>query len=207
MAAAAALLPLLAYALGLTALPSDREAPSPAAFPPAALALLWLDLGGRGEPSLPRLGPYSLPSAAREAADPTLRLARRAARVLLDRSGSGARVASAGAFSLRSATIWLSRHWSAPQALAALADAADCGHALYGLHEAARGYFGRPLAELSEAEIAVLVVAARSRRFDPWCRPSEVEPAVHALLLEAGVDPTATAGPRPLEAPLHACLE
>jgi hypothetical protein len=205
---AAISMPALGYVIGLTTLPSDTDAVDPARYPAAALTLLWTELGGRNEPLLPRLGPYTLLAASmRGAPEPGRRLAVQAARALLDRRPEPGSILSW--LSLPTATVWVSRHWGALQALAAIAEAADCGHGLYGLHEAARGYFGRPLGELSEAELATLVVASRSRRFDPWCRPGEVEPAVRSLIRLTGVEPTsATRSAVSLkEVPLHACLE
>jgi penicillin-binding protein 1A len=78
---------------------------------------------------------------------------------------------------------WLSRHWTATQALTAVLERAHYGHRFRGLEAAALGYYGRKPAELTRVELASLVVTAnRVVKFNPWCRRSENAEAVAQLL-------------------------
>jgi hypothetical protein len=154
------------------------------AVPDEARALYWARIGGDGEAQLPEDASLRLlwrVYEASEAPDPALRLAMTATIPQLPRSASS----SKRLWRLRYAAsiVWLSRHWTATQALSAVLERAHYGHRLTGLEAAARGYYGRNPAELTRGELASLVVTAnRVVRFNPWCRRSENAEAVSQLL-------------------------
>jgi len=180
------------------------------AVPDEARALYWVRIGGEGEPRLPEDSSPRLLWRANEVAeapDPPLRLAMTATIPQVPRRASG----SKRLWRLRYAAsiVWLSRHWTATEALTAVLERAHYGHGLIGLEAAALGYYGRKPAELTRAELASLVVTAnRVVKLNPWCRRSENAEAVSRLL--GRVEPTGeTADPlarlRPV--PHGACLK
>jgi hypothetical protein len=181
----AAFAPPLIYLLASRSVPLEEHAVDPASFPPETYSLLWARIGGTGEPQLPRLSPYTFlfrGMAPFQEPEPALRLALLATRPLL-----GARPRDVPVERWRliyaAAVIRVTRHWTPSQALAAVVQNSFFGQGFRGLHEASKGYFGRGVFELSQAELAVLLVSARSPVLrDPWCRPAENRAAVIELL-------------------------
>jgi len=188
----AASAPPLVYLLGSRAVPLEERAVDPATFPPETYSLLWARIGGAGEPQLPQLSTYTFLFRSRapfNEPEPALRLALLATRPLL-----GARPRDVPVDRWRliygAAIIWVSRHWTPSQALAAVAQNSFFGHGFRGLHDASKGYFGRGVFDLSQAELAVLLVTARDPvLLNPWCHPAENRAAVTALLQRSQTAP------------------
>jgi len=159
------------------------------AVPDEAFELYWLRIGGEGEPRLSADSPLRLLWRVYESSeppDPALRLAMVAAIPEVPRRAD----ASRRLWRLRfgASIAWLSRHWTAAQAITAILGRAHYGHRFVGLEAAALGYYGRKPAELTRAELASLVVtASRVVKFNPWCHPDANAEAVSLLL--AGVEP------------------
>lgn len=166
------------------------------AVPEEARALFWSRMGGEGEPRMPDDSSLQLLRGAwlvnekGEAPDPSLRLAMQVALFQTPRRSGVSRKRWNFKWAVNAA--WLSRHWTAAQALSVLLERADYGLSSKGLRAAALGYFNREPDGLSRAELASLIVAA-NRSLSPWCRPGENAAAVTKLL---GRVESETAGPR-----------
>lgn len=180
------------------AVESDAHEVRVEAVPDEARALYWARIGGEGEAQLPEDSSLRLlwrVYESSEAPDPALRLAMTATIPQIPRSASS----SKRLWRLRYAAsiVWLSRNWTATEALSAVLERAHYGHRFTGLEAAARGYYGRNPAELTRGELASLVVAAnRVVKLNPWCRRSENAEAVSQLL--ARVAPAADEPADPL---------
>ena len=73
-----------------------------------------------------------------------------------------------------STTIWLTHSWTKAELLRTVADRGEFGAGLRGAEAASRHYFGRPAAELTLPQAAMLAafVGDRTTAFDPWCEPA-----------------------------------
>ena len=71
-----------------------------------------------------------------------------------------------------STTIWLTHSWTKAEFLNTLAERGEFGGRFRGLEAAAQGYFGRPAAELTLGQAAMLAAFIGDRRVDPWCDPT-----------------------------------
>jgi hypothetical protein len=174
-------------------------------MPGEARALFWSRIGGEGEARLPDDSTLRLLRRVygmAEATDPALRLAVTVISPEIPRD----RDASLGFRRLRLAAsvVWLSRNWSAAEALTAVLERARYGHRFDGLNAAALGYYDRDPAQLTLAELASLVVTAnRTVKFNPWCRPEQNAEAVASLLADVelrrgeSLDPLARLEPVP----------
>jgi len=158
--------------------------------PDEARVLFWSRIGGEGDARLPDDSALRLLRRAYvvgEAPDPPLRLAMTVVSLELPRASNESQWLRRLRFG--ASLVWLSRNWTATEALTAVLERAHYGHRFNGLKAAALGYYGREPAELTLAELASLVVTAnRVVKFNPWCRPSENTEAVASLL--AGIGPT-----------------
>ena len=68
------------------------------------------------------------------------------------------------------AQLWLHAFWTPRERVAEIARRAYFGHGFFGVESAARGYFGRPNAQLSEEEVAALAFLTRwPSATNPWC--------------------------------------
>jgi membrane peptidoglycan carboxypeptidase len=82
---------------------------------------------------------------------------------------------------------WVSRHWTAEQALNTYAALAWMGDNRHGVIEGSAFLFGKDVNELSLAETALLVVTIRSpRSLSPLCRPERALEARNDLLQRLG---------------------
>ena len=160
--------PLALYLWGYSKLPENRL-PQSLEVPQLAQELLWKDLGGSGQPQLAAENPYSyLFQLARNNPDlSNLRVSGLAADALLSREGHPKRQ---GHLVNASAGIWISRNWTASDALSAILNSAYFGHGFVGLYEASKGYYGVAPQELSELDMAQIIVLAKApSKYDPWC--------------------------------------
>ncbi|WP_375768532.1 transglycosylase domain-containing protein [Archangium gephyra] len=69
-------------------------------------------------------------------------------------------------------SVWISRHWTAEEVMAAYAESASFGRGHIGLDAAARSYFGKEPTRLALHETALLAGLTQApARYDPLCRP------------------------------------
>jgi hypothetical protein len=70
-----------------------------------------------------------------------------------------------------STLILITHSWSKEELLRTAAERGEFGAGLRGIEAASRHYFGRPAAELSLAQAAMLAafIGDRTTAFDPWC--------------------------------------
>jgi len=68
-------------------------------------------------------------------------------------------------------TAWLTRSWTKAELLDTLASRGDFGFGWHDAEAAARGYFGRPAADLDLAQAAMVAAFIGARPPDPWCAP------------------------------------
>jgi hypothetical protein len=68
-----------------------------------------------------------------------------------------------------STTVWLTRSWTKTEFLNTIAERAQFRFGFRGIEAAARGFFGRPAAELTLPQAALLVVMIDDQHLDPWC--------------------------------------
>lgn len=79
-------------------------------------------------------------------------------------------------------TIWLGRSWTRADLLAALVERGEFGMGYRGLEAAALGYFGRPSAQLSLPQVAMVAALIGGGGPDPWCEPAEAAGVRHRIL-------------------------
>lgn len=79
-------------------------------------------------------------------------------------------------------TIWLARSWSKADLLATLVERGEFGMGFRGFEAAALGYFGRPAAQLTLAQVAMVAALAGGAGPDPWCEPAEAAALRHRIL-------------------------
>lgn len=65
--------------------------------------------------------------------------------------------------------VWITRSWTRESFLDTMAARGEYGFAWRGVHDAARGYFQKPLDQLALHEVATISAMAGDRRADPWC--------------------------------------
>lgn len=191
--------PAAIYVYGLTHIPDDPVPADPVAYPEVARSLLWAKLGGHGpEPLIARLSPYGYAAAFGSSG---FMVAYTAGRYLLWEESPRERRPS-GSFA---ATVWVSRHWTAAQAVATVLERSYYGHDFVGLRAAARGYFGEEPGALDAEQLAMLVAATEfPTARNPWCHASENFTAARHLLQRARIEVDLML-PDPLPAPDGAC--
>ncbi len=78
---------------------------------------------------------------------------------------------------------WVSRHWTADEALDTYASLLWLGEDRYGVAEGAAFLFGKNVNDLTVAETALLIVVTRSpKRYSPTCHPDRARLARDDLL-------------------------
>ncbi len=88
-------------------------------------------------------------------------------------------------FQLREAAVstWISRHWTADQAVDTFGSWVWMGSDRRGLQAAARNLFGEKLDNLSHSQVALLMAMIRSpRSYDPACHPEQALDARNRFL-------------------------
>ena len=144
-------------------------------------------------------------AARSNAFTPSSKVANLAARLLVSRNPNAeSRSAFTRHIQEMAAAIWVSRHWTAEEAMGTVLAGSYFGHGFYGLSHAAQGYFGLPTQELSVAEAVVVAGLLRSpTRYDPWCRPERSRAFAESLV--AKIEPGTILTSRLLPAPAGAC--
>lgn len=77
----------------------------------------------------------------------------------------------------------VSDRWSKDDLLNTLAARGQFGAAFVGADAAALGYFGRPAADLTPAQAALLAATLGDRPADPWCNSAQASSLRHRVLL------------------------
>ena len=191
LTAAPALTANILYHRALSALGPSRIQPPADELSPSLRDIAWVEFEGTSPSTVRPTGPARfaavllieswLGTPDRSHALPGLRLAGRCAQSILQRSGRRAQFH----YHVQGAalSIWLSRNWTTEQVIACGAVVGPFGPGLNGIEEAAETYFGRPPAELSHDEAALLLVALRSPwQFERDCDPAGLSRKVEELL-------------------------
>jgi Transglycosylase len=143
-----------------SALKADLSPPDPSAVPPTVLGLFRTDLGSS--------------------------VSDRAARFLIEQEPIRQLHYTLAGLLARS---WIEYRWSEDEALAQIALHTDFGQGFYGVHEAARGYFGVPAEALTVPQAAALVALTWSPSgLSPWCHPDRNLERVRELLASSEQD-------------------
>jgi hypothetical protein len=158
------------------ALPENLDPPSPV-LPSEALRVFWVEFGGTPDldPRLPEKYrfPWQPPEAENDRASSIL--VQQAAKYLMLRN-SRRRSHVRNMLAEISAGIIIIRQWSPADALSEFAYGSYYGHGHEGIEDAAVGYFGRGVAELSTKELAMLAALTKSpSSLSPWCKPDRLE--------------------------------
>lgn len=164
------------YFYGLKALPEDTM-PTQQPYPEIALDALWVSMGGYGERIMKPLYPWHWLRAfsgesTLNAFPNSTTLSNSAARGLIFRKKQAKQKMSSWHLSYFSVSIWLSRHWTADEALSTILSETYFGNCKYGIDQAAQGYFGKYLNELKPESIVILVALTKSpHAYNPWKYP------------------------------------
>lgn len=185
------------YLDGLKGVPDDRIPAAGASIPDAAARVYWRLLGGEGEPDISSMNPWgvvlwiavdvSRGNLTRlEQAD--FRLTSAAARSLMFRTDFDHKE-NTWHLSNLSAAIWVSRHWTAREAVATVLQEAYFWNGFVGIDAAASGYFGRTPSGLSDAELVFLLsMVFAPGPSGPWCDADGFRARFDALAQRAGYD-------------------
>jgi hypothetical protein len=167
-------------------LPKPLPTPAMEPLPPLVRDVLWVEFGGRpvrgSWPYFPFTVSWLLPhDSAREA------LLSRIALLHVSAIRDHGRLARGNEFSghLREAAVatWISRHWTADEAVDTYGANVWMGGDRVGLRAGASYLFGRSLDRLSAAQVALLVGLTRSpTSYDPACHPDRARAARDLLL-------------------------
>ena len=199
-----------AFVLGVTVwvtlgLPDNMDPPE-VLLPQVALQVFWVELGGPAdnEPELPSslrlLG--QLPQSKQDQASRSL--AYQAARIVMNRQSPRLRQLRYTLTSILASAI-ISKTWSAPEALTEFADGSYYGHGYTGISQAAVGFFGHSVSDLSPKELTMLAAITHSpSSYSPWCSPDRLEKRMNHLAMALGIS---TGIPLVLAAPPGACVE
>ncbi|HUQ89688.1 MAG TPA: transglycosylase domain-containing protein [Vicinamibacterales bacterium] len=73
-----------------------------------------------------------------------------------------------------STTVWITHAWTKADFINTVAERGEFGEGIRGFEHASRHYFGRPPAELTLPQAALMAAFIGERRtvFDPWCGPA-----------------------------------
>ncbi len=175
---AIASIPIALYFHGLQSVPEDREPLMSRNTPTPVVDTYWRFLGGTGSATVSKHSPHGFwaemiyllitydsgtqPNAESQLLSET-------ARVVMFRRPQNSRPKN-WRLGEMSAFIWISRHWSAEEAVSTVLLDGFFGHGFFGAEDASIGYFGKPLADLSETQLVHLFIILRApSRLDLWC--------------------------------------
>lgn len=175
------------YWYGLRALPQDTS-PSTIIYPPVVLETTWISFGGIGPLQMTRLSPWNWIMTLSER-DPragfpeSILLSSFASRKLLNRKPYSNKTDPPWQLSYISATIWVSRHWTADQAVSTILSESYFGHGFHGFNQASLGYFGKQSVGLSVTSVAVIIALLKSpTMYDPWCSRDRSQSEARSLI-------------------------
>ena len=173
------------YGIGLQALPENIEPPMITKYNEVIYEVLWINFGGNDEI---RMEPFSLTQLyevikvmitsdmvnIKSSANASFTVSRESARFLICREKN---------FSFRGhwifyeyvCAIWVSRNWTAKEALSSIADWSFFANNIWGLDRASMTYFGKDQNSLKIEEIVVLIAIMWSpKNLDPWRFPDKL---------------------------------
>ena len=208
-----AAIPPCLYIVGLEGVPNDREPLAQMQIPESVSRSYWRFLQGEGNPRISQRNPYGflfdvVAQARNIEADrhPSAEyaLVSDAARMLMFREEFDGRPNDWHLSNL-AAMIWVSRNWSAEDAINTVLPDTYFGNGFKGIDAAARGYLGVSLNRLNDAQTAyLLVIRMAPSLFDLWCNPEN-----HRARFEAFAERTdytvSYESIESLPAPLDAC--
>lgn len=169
------------YMAGIRELPEHPPPDPEKKYPPQIYEVLWIFHGGKGEirmepieikhiffsfyiddlEELDRLSPVSIGVSSASG------------RLLLKKRHPS--LQQKGYFHRTVASIWVSRNWTAKEALNSIAGWSYFGYDIYGLENAAKTYFNKITSDLSIEETIVLVSILWSpNTLNPWCYPENL---------------------------------
>ena len=177
MVVVAVSVPQYFYFKGLEGLPESRRPVLEPSISTSVSRTYWTYLGGEGEPRISNKNPYeiifnffvvSALTDSRPFAEADFMLLNQAARSLLFRE----ELYTDWHLSIASASIWISRNWTADEAISTVLSDSYFGHGLHGIESAAQTYLGVQLTDLTSVQtMFLLVIIDGPTRFDPWCNP------------------------------------
>lgn len=175
---AIASVPIALYFYGLQSVPEDRQPLMSRNIPTPVVGTYWRFLGGTGSATVSKHSPHGfwaeriyllMTYDSRTQPNAEYQLLSEAARVIMFRQSPDSHPKN---WHLRNASafIWVSRHWSAEDAVSTVLLDGFFGHGFFGAEDASIGYFGKPLADLSETQLVHLFIILRApSRLDLWC--------------------------------------
>jgi hypothetical protein len=163
--------PWAVYLYGLRDLPSN-SLPSRDAAPQLVMRALWIAETNSADMFMQPLSPWHWFLLMKKERLAGFRMADYAARVLLNRSARTPSSTILRQLQILSVGTWISRNWTSEEAARTVLAESYFGHGLYGLRDAAKGYFDVTPDELSVSQAAVIVTVLRGpARYSPWCQP------------------------------------
>jgi Transglycosylase len=172
-----------------TLLPSQLPCPSDSSSSQLVRDTMWLyQCAGHGRPHLRPIFPFLLGSVLRDPHSDGA-LAAGVTRLLLSHDKPERQLRRA----LRELALatWISRHWTADEALDTYASLSWLGDSRYGMADGSAFFFRKAADDLTVAETTLLIVMMRSpRTLDPLCHPQRAREARDELIqrmFEAGV--------------------
>ena len=164
-----------------TLLPPQQPQPSVTSSSQLTREMMWLyHCAGQGRPRLRPIYPFLLGSLFR---DPHSQgsLAAGVTRLLLSYDKPERPLKRV--FRELALATWVSRHWTANEALDTYASLVWMGDGRYGVAEGAAFFFGKDASQLTVAETALLIVMMRSpKAYNPLCHPARARKARDDLL-------------------------
>ena len=168
------------YFTGLKDVPSGRQPLAQIEIPESVSRAYWRYLQGDGDPRFSPKNPYGflidffVEARSMEAnghASAEYALLSDATRSLMFREKFDGKSGD-WHLSNMAALIWISRNWSAQEAIRTVLQDTYFGNDFRGIDTAARGYFGISLEEMTDVQVAyLLVIRAAPNHYDPWCHP------------------------------------
>lgn len=170
------------YGIGLRALPKNTEPAMITKYPEIIYEALWINFGGNGEIRMEPIGiNHILESLMTSDLDKlesltpvSMGISEFSARLLIWR-GKKSSIHKYWHFYNLTCTIWVSRNWTAKEALSSIADWSYFGNNIRGFHQASISYFGKVPKALKIEEIVVLIAILKSpHNLDPWRFPDKL---------------------------------
>ncbi|NOQ35497.1 MAG: hypothetical protein GQ569_06330 [Methylococcaceae bacterium] len=169
-----------AYHYGLKALP-ENTSPSKSTYSQDLLYTQWVDLNGRGDIEMKAIYPvhFVIAFVRHSGNDKHFSLAKgsiladRTARVLLFTRDNNKKVRRNRHINKIAIGFWISRNWTAHEALNTLLDLDYYGNQLFGIQAAAYGYFKKLPEELSLDEVIYLVALTHAPSYYE-CKPERI---------------------------------
>jgi hypothetical protein len=164
------------YYWGTFKLPDDRN-PTSKIYSEAILQISWLVLGGEKSCDMVSLCLFNIFIKKNGS------IAISSARVILSRTNPYWSSSFEWQYAFMTATVWVSRNWTADEAISTILSVADFGNGFYGIEKAAKGYYNIKIKDLTIEEISVLVTLLRGSEFyDPWLHRDRLKEQAIKLL-------------------------